>query len=84
MPRAQASIKFPVMTLSRRKNQYPVKAEAERVIAHITPLDSRTYFTDGLVDLVTHTADAGFAERDATTSMRVTAKVSLLQAELRS
>lgn len=52
LPWAQTLIEFSVMSLSRRKNQYTMpslKAEAERVIAAITPPGSRTYFTDGSV-----------------------------------
>jgi len=83
-PWAQTLIEFSVMSLSRRKNQYTMpslKAEAERVIAAITPPGSRTYFTDGSVDPLNHTAGAGFAARDATQSMRVTDNASSLQAE---
>ncbi|XP_042877392.1 alpha-mannosidase 2C1-like [Penaeus japonicus] len=50
----------------RRKIQYPsplLRDEAERNIAAITPPGRKTYFTDGSVDPITHTAGAGFAAR---------------------
>lgn len=76
---AQILIMFSAISLSRRKNQFPMfrlKAETERVITAI----SRTYFTDGSVDLQTRITSVSFAARDATTSTRVTDNTSL-QAE---
>ena len=84
-PWAQTSIEFSVMRLASKKNEYctpSLKAETQRVIATITPPGSLTYYTDGSVDPLTHTAGAGFAARDATISMRVTDNASSLQAEV--
>ena len=58
-----------------------LKAQAQRVIEQITPPGSITYYTDGSVDPINHTAGAGFATKDTTASIRVTDNASTLQAE---
>ena len=83
-PWAQSVIEFSVMRLTGRKSQYPpplLRAEVERFITELTPPGSITYFTDGSVDPISHTAGAGFVGDNAAVSLRVSDNASSLQAE---
>ncbi|XP_069993571.1 uncharacterized protein [Penaeus vannamei] len=78
-------IEFSILNLAMRKDQYAMpspKAQAQRVIDQITPPGIITYYTDGFVDPINHTAGAGFTTRHTTASIRVTDNASILQAEM--